>query len=125
MALPLSALADRFTVKALERIDGELAHGVVMTADNKEYPILIKTKKFKDPFYGVAVLNNCLRANIVVRQFMEVELLKPGYVVSLTEGYSGLKPVSKPSSELCSSAKLDAGTKVSIILPDGMDIISR
>ncbi len=118
----------RVTVAPAKETAGRLLHGLTLEAALGDFPILIKLDGIEQPLVGQAHFQAPGRAAITVVSFGNVKV--SGYVVSPKDRKTGLpvrclKSRAFHNGKECIVGDVDEGEKVSVIFPDGLDIISQ
>ncbi|RTL29333.1 MAG: hypothetical protein EKK47_13605 [Burkholderiales bacterium] len=129
VAQPVAAQSQgRVTVEPAKETAGHLLHGVTLDATHGSFPVLIKLDGIAQPFVGSAYLQAPGRAVVSVVSYGDLKV--SGYVVSPNDRKQGLpmRCIRKrdfPTGKECVVGELNDGDKLSVIFPDGLDIISR
>ena len=118
----------RISVLPAKETQGILGHGVTLDATQDAVPILINLEGIEQPFVGSARFQFPGRAVISVVSFAGVKV--SAYVVSPKDRKQGLPMRCVRHHELkknkeCMVGEIDAGERVNVVFPDGLDIMTR
>ena len=118
----------RISVLPAKETPGMLGHGVTLDTTHDAVPILISLEGIEQPFVGSARFQYPGRAVISVVSFAGVKV--SGYVVSPIDKKQGLPMRCVRQQELskskeCIVGEINAGERVSVVFPDGLDIMTR
>lgn len=118
----------RVTVAPAKEVPGRLVHGLSVDTNHGDLPVLIKLEGIEQPVVGAAHLQVPGRAMISVVSYAGVKV--SGYAISPKDRKLGL-PVrcmrerELPITKECIRAEINPGERVSVVFPEGLDIMTR